>query len=469
MGADGVFQTSSCVPESYDQPLSPQQRHASCKQLWLIASLMGSGFGTEVIGGYATVLQWSGHPVELTLLSISGARDIDYSIQSVPFLEELEEPEAPWLVGGKALPYTPGPVTDDYKTYYPERTRTQTSKSPPTGEVDLLACGDSVEQGHSPMASIQDLLSAEAQPPLASAQLKTTDISSSDGTKSLHFTIEFILDTICPHCYIGIRNLNTAIDLYKKQQPHATFEVTCSPIILNPRAGRAVDIKEDYYTIRGFAPSTIEEWTRQGAAIGINFNWQNGRTGSSRDSHKLLRLALESAPTTYRSSSFTRAFGHNNAAAVSSQETTMVQKAPGARGPATQMRLLESIFREYFENGHDLSDRAWLQSLAASLTDLSTPEVQACLESDEWDAAIDRLSDRNRQEFNAVPVFILQGRFVAGGWQKPELFLEIFERIRTEGPAAPGGMLSVPGGGWWLPGGVFRTAGSAPGNVHAAA
>jgi predicted DsbA family dithiol-disulfide isomerase len=122
------------------------------------------------------------------------------------------------------------------------------------------------------------------------------------------------------------------------------------------------------------------------------------------------------------------------------------------------MRLLAAIYREYFENNHDLSDRTWLLDIGTSLTDLPAAEIQACLESEEWDQAIDRLSDRNKQEFRAVPVFIIQGRFVAGGWQSPEKFLEVFERIRLAGPNAPGKVLSVPGGGWWMPGGVFQGA-----------
>ncbi|KAI0133653.1 hypothetical protein BJ170DRAFT_607055 [Xylariales sp. AK1849] len=206
---------------------------------------------------------------------------------------------------------------------------------------------------------------------------------------------------------------------------------------------------------RGFAPSTLNEWTRLGAEVGINFSWQHGRTGNSRDSHKLLRLALESTPTMARSSSFTQAFSRGPAPG---QETSTAQPL-GARGPQTQMRLVETIYREYFENNYDLSDRSWLLSLGTSLLNIPAAEIQDCLESEEWDAAIDRLSERNRQDFNAVPVFILQGRFVAGGWQRPEMFIEIFERIRTEGPTGPGGTLSQPGGGSWLPGGVFRCQG----------
>lgn len=161
-----------------------------------------------------------------------------------------------------------------------------------------------------------------------------------------------------------------------------------------------------------------------------------------------------------RSSSFTPTLpAHARSAAV-----------PGGRGPQTQMHLLETIFREYFERDHDLSDRNWLRSVGASILapEVSPAEIQACLESEEWHRAIDRLSDRNRDEFSAVPVFILQGRFIAGGWQRPELFLEIFERIRTGGTAGPpGGMFSQPGGGSWAPGGVFRGAGPSSGGPGA--
>lgn len=213
----------------------------------------------------------------------------------------------------------------------------------------------------------------------------------------------------------------------------------------------------------------MEAWTRQGAEIGINFDWDGGRTGNSRDSHKLLRLALEANPSTYRSSSFTKAFGFARPSDVPSSPSVSSTDSK-ARGPQTQMRLVEHIYKGYFEDNRDLSDRAWLLELGTSLTSIPAAEIQACLESEEWDQAIDRLSDRNRQEFNAVPVFVMQGRFVAGGWQTAARFLEIFERIRNEGPNAPGRMLSVPGGGWWMPGGVFRAASqgvpSVPGSTY---
>lgn len=91
------------------------------------------------------------------------------------------------------------------------------------------------------MASIQDLL----LPADDGQQLTKGPRGISPSPKPIasgettHFTIEFILDTICPHCYVGLKNLNKAIEIYKGHHPEAIFEVTCSPLVLNPHAARS--------------------------------------------------------------------------------------------------------------------------------------------------------------------------------------------------------------------------------------
>jgi hypothetical protein len=90
------------------------------------------------------------------------------------------------------------------------------------------------------MASIQDLLSSTEEPVRSQDRsVPSTENQQLAISESLRFTIEFVLDTICPHCYIGLRNLNTAIETYKRQHPGAVFEITCSPILLAPSAGRS--------------------------------------------------------------------------------------------------------------------------------------------------------------------------------------------------------------------------------------
>ncbi|KAK8116103.1 thioredoxin [Apiospora sp. TS-2023a] len=252
-------------------------------------------------------------------------------------------------------------------------------------------------------------------------------------TETTHFTIEFILDTICPHCYIGLRSLNTAIEVYRKRHPEATFEVTCSPMILNPHAARSVHNKQEYYVFqRKYPPSRLVEWSRLGDDVGIDFSWR-GLTGNTRDSHKLLRLALEGSSTTSTSrstafisrgtlSSAQRTEGIPDTATLATAKED--GGAPGYPGPQLQLRLLEIMYREYFEKDQDLPPPA---------------EVRACLESDERDSNMTALLDDVRDRgFHAIPQFILQERYLAGGWQKPDVFLEVFERIRASGGAEGG-------------------------------
>lgn len=93
----------------------------------------------------------------------------------------------------------------------------------------------------SEMASIQDLLLPVGDlPPLnKDPRGSSSSPKSASSRETTHFTIEFILDTICPHSYVGLRNLNTAIEIYKEHHPEVTFEVTCSPLVLNPHAARS--------------------------------------------------------------------------------------------------------------------------------------------------------------------------------------------------------------------------------------
>ncbi|KAK7942845.1 uncharacterized protein PG986_011958 [Apiospora aurea] len=298
------------------------------------------------------------------------------------------------------------------------------------------------------MASIRDLLSPmDEQPAVVRGATgyreSYTELSATQSgpiAETTHFTIEFILDTICPHCYIGLRSLSTAIEIYRKLHPEATFEVTCSPMVLNPHAASGVHNKQDYYVLqRKYPPSRLVEWSRLGDKVGIDFSWR-GLTGSTRDSHKLLRMALEGGSTTTRRSTMFTSQGASAAAAVTARipdPTTSATTrggggAPDYPGPQAQMRLLEIMYHEYFEKDQDLSSPAWLVDVGSRVLGLPPAEIRACLESDERDRNMTTLLDDVRDRgFHAIPQFILQERYLAGGWQEPGVFLEVFERIRA--------------------------------------
>ncbi|KAI5923539.1 thioredoxin-like protein [Camillea tinctor] len=256
--------------------------------------------------------------------------------------------------------------------------------------------------------------------------------SPGSGTTT-HFTIELIIDTICPHCYIGMKHLNLAIETHKARHPDATFELVCSPLVLYPASMRSAHDKVPYYLhTHGGQSNLFETWTRLGSSLGINFSW-GGRTGNTRDSHKLLRYALERTPSTRPSTEFvSRAPRAGTPPRAKSART-----AQPCRGPALQMRLLDALFKGYFEHDRDVSDRGFLAEVGAAVgagvKAFAPPDIRRVLESEDWGAAIDVLSDevRARLRVDAVPTVIVNGLSLYGGWQKPELFVAEFERLRS--------------------------------------
>ena len=342
-----------------------------------------------------------------------------------------------------------------------------------------------------------------------------------------------------------------------------------------------------YISHRGWTPSHLANWANMGAAAGIAFSWR-GLTGHSRDSHKLLRFALEDRPTTARSTTFARGVGTTATALTGASAGTGTRRGmgtraadptphsdrfpsistpnpfapppqtprlhqrppsagastgyhdptrpdshppvspqPQARGPALQFRLAHAVFRAYFEEDRDLSDRASLAEIGAAVMGYPVAEVRACLDDDEdhdgggdgyggdgvrssvggeerrysrddpqgksigkgkrrddqiggicegqrdrfrgsegsddnnrrhrlgqagssggeskgegeddrggsgggWGRAVDALeADVRARGIAAVPTIIVQERYLAGGWQEAQLFVELFESIRS--------------------------------------
>ncbi|KAI0400284.1 hypothetical protein F4802DRAFT_602186 [Xylaria palmicola] len=291
---------------------------------------------------------------------------------------------------------------------------------------------------------VQDLLIPEEDPvrqPTAKAKRPAERDPAPSETR--HFVIEFIHDTICPFCYIGMKNLLMAIDIYKSRHPGAVFEVTCTPFILAPTAKISSYHKEQYYCAeRGLPRSRFEVWDRLGANVGVRFSWK-GRTGNSRDSHKLLRFALQKKPT--KQMSIELRGSRENAGTPSYSSHSL--RAPGLpvsfaqpRGPDLQMRLLDAITTKYHEHDYDLSDPQFLVETTRAVTGFPEDEIRAVLNSPEWDLMIDMLSSEVQNRISvrsqlagpivAVPTMVFNNRWVYGGFQKKEDIVGQFELLR---------------------------------------
>jgi predicted DsbA family dithiol-disulfide isomerase len=201
--------------------------------------------------------------------------------------------------------------------------------------------------------------------------------------------VDVISDVICPWCFIGKRRLEKAI----AAQQHEV-RVRWLPFQLNPTMPKEGVSRREYRT-RKFG-----SWERSleldasvievGKAEGINFAFDRiERTPNTLDAHRLIWLADEQR----------------------------VQDA-----------VVEAMFRAYFTEGRDISQRRTLLDVVAE-GGLDRAKAEDVLKSDHGLEAIreaDALARRFRVD--GVPFFIVNDRITLNGAQPPEAFQEAFGR-----------------------------------------
>lgn len=144
-----------------------------------------------------------------------------------------------------------------------------------------------------------------------------------------------------------------------------------------------------------------------GAAEGIAFKF-GGRTGRTRDSHRLIWWAGQKQQE------------------VGQTETSGEEKT-------LQTKVVEALFRAYFEEEKNITDRAVLVD-AAVQAGLEKGEVERfLLESDEGGKDVDgEAAQATRRFVTGVPNFTIQGKYVVEGADDPAAFLEVFEKVKQE-------------------------------------
>lgn len=125
----------------------------------------------------------------------------------------------------------------------------------------------------------------------------------------------------------------------------------------------------------------------------IKFSF-GGKTGNTRDSHRLIQLAK-------------------------------------IKGEDTQTKVVEALFRAYFENERDITSHEVLRDAAVE-AGLGDEETRQWLESDKGGSEVDmEVMNTQRKGISGVPHYTLQGEYEIGGAQDSEAFLKVFEQIKA--------------------------------------
>jgi predicted DsbA family dithiol-disulfide isomerase len=205
--------------------------------------------------------------------------------------------------------------------------------------------------------------------------------------------IDVVSDAICPWCWIGKRHLESA--LARLADAGQGFEVHWRAFQLNPdMPGEGLE-RAAYRAAKFGSLERSRELDTQvaaaGAAAGLEFRLdRQRRTPNTVDAHRLIR------------------------------------RAGGIGGEARQDAVVERLFRAYFQDGHDIGDRAVLAELAS---EAGLEDAASFLASDEGAAEV-RAEDSafRRLGISGVPSFALAGHILFSGAVPPERMAEAFRR-----------------------------------------
>jgi predicted DsbA family dithiol-disulfide isomerase len=203
--------------------------------------------------------------------------------------------------------------------------------------------------------------------------------------------IDVISDVICPWCFIGKRRVEKAITAL--DSPHEV-RVRWHPFQLNPTMPKE-GINRREYRIKKFG-----SWERSqeldakliavGKDEGICFAFDRiERTPNTVDAHRIIWLSDQQG---------------------------------------CQNSIVEAVFRAYFTEGRDISNRKTLIDVVAE-AGLDRQQAETMLNSDEGMDSIKEAEElARRHRVGGVPFFIINNEITLSGAQQPEVFLEAFRQ-----------------------------------------
>jgi predicted DsbA family dithiol-disulfide isomerase len=219
--------------------------------------------------------------------------------------------------------------------------------------------------------------------------------------------IDIISDVVCPWCYIGKRNLEKALSLYEAENPGAaqdqdetTPTITWHPFQLNPDLPVEGMPRDEYTSSKFGGPERAREIYARvasaGTEAGIDFRFDDiGRQPNTVAAHQLILLAADSN---------------------------------------VQDGVVESLFKGYFLEGRDLTDRETLLELAER-GGLAREDGESCLAREDTRSEIEK-QDRHARSLGVegVPFFIFNQKLAVSGAQPPDVLVRAMTQAESEAP-----------------------------------
>jgi predicted DsbA family dithiol-disulfide isomerase len=204
--------------------------------------------------------------------------------------------------------------------------------------------------------------------------------------------IDVVSDAVCPWCFVGKRRLEKAIEAVRGKHE---IRVHWRPFQLNPGMPTEGMDRKEYRKRKFGSEKVVADLDRRMMAVGTQENIPFAldriqKTPNTFDAHRLVWWA-----------------GRING----------------------QNAVVDGLFRAFFTQGRDIGDRAVLADLAGE-AGLDRDAAAAFLKSGEGVSEV-RLEEEKARNLGveAVPFFMIGGRFAVAGAHEPDSFLEAFGEL----------------------------------------
>uniref|UniRef100_UPI002638635C DsbA family oxidoreductase n=1 Tax=uncultured Dysgonomonas sp. TaxID=206096 RepID=UPI002638635C len=206
--------------------------------------------------------------------------------------------------------------------------------------------------------------------------------------------VEIWSDIACPYCYIGKRKFENALAKF----PHADeIELVWHSYELNPDLPKKPFGKSYYEYFAGIHHSTVEEAKAdlQGLVdlakeVGLDYHFEKLVVANTSDALRLIKLA---------------------------KKYKLADQAE------------EVLFKAYFVDGEDISDKATLVRLGTSIG-LSEDDIMILLNDDEFvvDIEADIRFSEDELDLEYIPFYLFNGKDIIQGSLAEEEYIEVLNK-----------------------------------------
>ncbi len=200
--------------------------------------------------------------------------------------------------------------------------------------------------------------------------------------------IDIVSDVVCPWCYVGKRQIETALAQYAKESPGAAAPVVnWRPFQLNPQLPPEGMSRQDY-VIQKFGAARSKDVYERVTGVGLQHDIQFAfdkivRQPNTVAAHSLIALAAED----------------------------------GATIEGLQSKVKEALLHAYFIDGADLTNDATLVAIAAG-AGVDRARAAQCLADPASRRAVEAEDQRWRNMgVEGVPFFVFNGLLAVSGAQ----------------------------------------------------